>query len=290
MDRPGVFWLKDKMLLSGLIGRSIQDSRSPWLHEQEARAQGLDLSYELFDFDQLALADKELGSLLGRLSAGGYCGVNVTYPFKQIVMPLLDELDESARLVGAVNTIAMRGRKLTGHNTDMAGFYSSMQQSLAGAPLGQVIQLGAGGAGSAVACALLALGTKRLEIYDMDVARAQRLATSLAERFGQDRTAAADIASLSSTDGIDGIVNTTPMGMAAHPEAAIAPELISPKHWVADIVYFPLETELLRIARAKGCRVLNGSGMVIGQAAKAFEIMTGFPADKERMQTSFVLG
>lgn len=107
--------------------------------------------------------------------------------------------------------------------------------------------------------------------------------------IGQDRIAAADIASLSSTDGVDGIVNTTPMGMAAHPEAAIPPDLISSEQWIADIVYFPLETELLRIARAKGCRVLNDSGMVITQAARAFEIMTGFSADKERMQKSFVL-
>ncbi len=287
MDRPGIFWLKDKMLRSGLIGRAIQDSRSPWLHEQEARAQGLDLTYELFDFDQLDLADGELAGLLARLREDGFCGVNVTYPFKQRVMPLLDELAESASLVGAVNTIAMRNGRLTGHNTDMVGFYESMEEGLPGAALDRVLQLGAGGAGSAVACALLALGTRRLDLYDVDLDRAGKLAGLLGERFGAGRVFPCSIAD-PVTVGVNGIVNATPMGMAAHPQSAIAPDLISPAHWVADIVYFPLETELLRVARAKGCRVLNGSGMVIAQAAKAFEIMTGFPADKARMHDSFL--
>lgn len=274
------------MLRSGLIGRAITKSRSPWLHEQEAHAQGLDLSYRLFDFNELGLEDGDLGRLLDDLRAEGFSGVNVTYPFKQTIMPLLDELAESAALVGAVNTIAIRDGRLTGHNTDMEGFRDSVVEGLPGAPLDRVLQMGAGGAGAAVGCALLSLGVERLDLCDVDLGRAQALAQSLAARFGEGRVVARDIARLDTSD-LDGIVNATPMGMAAHPQSAIAADRILSRHWVADIVYFPLETEMLRIARGKGCRVLDGSGMVISQAAKAFELITGHAADSRRMRNSF---
>src|SRR5262245_18182330 len=113
------------MLRSGLIGRDILASRSPWLHEQEARALGLELKYELFDFRVLGLAESDLGATLRRLSREGFCGVNVTYPFKAAVLPLLDSIDDGAVLVGAVNTVAMRDGRLVGYNTDMIGFRDS---------------------------------------------------------------------------------------------------------------------------------------------------------------------
>jgi shikimate dehydrogenase len=274
------------MLRSGLIGRSITASRSPWLHEEEARAQGLALSYELFDFTERNLDDAALSDLLRKLRAEGYAGVNVTYPFKQAVIPLLDGLAESAEMVGAVNTIAMRDGQMIGHNTDMQGFRDSVVEGLPGAALAHVLQFGAGGAGAAVASALLSLGVGRLDIADIDPERAQLLAAALADRFGPDRVAAR-AAGDDATHAVDGIVNATPMGMAAHPRPPIDPARIEARHWVADIVYFPLETELLRAARLKGCRTLNGSGMVIGQAALAFEIFTGRRADRARMRESF---
>ncbi|MFM5894058.1 MAG: shikimate dehydrogenase [Novosphingobium sp.] len=275
------------MYRTGLIGRSILASRSPWLHEQEAKAQGIELSYQLFDFTDRGLDDAELGPLLRRLAAEGYSGVNVTFPFKQAVIPLLDDLAESAEMVGAVNAVAMHEGRLIGHNTDMTGFRDSLDRGLPGRKQDRVLQLGAGGAGSAVANALLSLGTAHLEVADVDKSRAGMLSKMLGERFGTGRVSAVDIASLDTSD-IDGIVNTTPMGMAANPASAIAPDLIEPHHWVADIVYFPLETEMLRIARAKGCQVLDGSGMVVGQAALAFEIFTGHKADTARMHRIFL--
>ncbi len=275
------------MLRSGLIGRAILASRSPWLHEQEAREQGLELTYELFDFTDRGLDDAELGPLLRRLVGEGFCGVNVTFPFKQAVMPLLDELAECAATVGAVNTVAMRDGRLIGYNTDKTGFQDSLAEGLPGAALERVLQLGAGGAGSAVANALLSLGVGQLEIADVDLARASELAERLCINHGADRAIARDITALD-TAAIDGIVNTTPMGMASKPGMALAADLIAPRHWVADIVYFPLETELLRTARARGCRVLDGSGMVIGQAAMAFEIFTGHKADRQRMRQTFL--
>jgi len=275
------------MYRTGLIGRSILASRSPWLHEQEAKAQGLDLSYELFDFTDRALDDSELGPLLRRLAAEGFNGVNITVPFKQAVLPLLDELADSAETVGAVNTVEMRDGRLIGHNTDMAGFRTSLETGLPDRKLDRVLQLGAGGAGAAVANALLSLGTANLEIADVDQARAAALGARLADRFDAARVSALGVADVD-TVGIDGIVNTTPMGMVAYPGAAIAADLIHEHHWVADIVYFPLETELLRIARAKGCKVLDGSGMVVCQAALAFDIFTRHKADIARMHRIFL--
>ncbi|MFM5931933.1 MAG: shikimate dehydrogenase [Novosphingobium sp.] len=276
------------MLRTGLIGRAIQASRSPWLHEQEARALGLDLSYELFDFTQADLDDTDLEPLLRRLSGNGYCGVNVTYPFKQSVIPLLDELADCARNVGAVNTVAMRDSRLVGYNTDKTGFEESLAEHMPGVSLDTVLQLGAGGAGAAVANALLSAGTRQLIVADVDLARAHDLAERLNAAYGQGRAVAQESRDVE-TETVTGIVNTTPMGMAAHPEPAIDPRLIASHHWVADIVYFPLETELLRLARNKGCKTMSGAGMVVGQAARAFEIFTGRKADKKRMAESFLL-
>jgi shikimate dehydrogenase len=275
------------MIRTGLIGRSIIASRSPWLHEQEAQAQGIALSYALFDFNALGLADQDLERQLRDLAAAGFAGVNVTFPFKQAVIPLLDDLGECAAAVGAVNTVAMRGGKLTGYNTDKSGFQESLAENLPGAVLDRVLLLGAGGAGSAVANALLDDGVGLLTVIDADQARADELGGRLQARFGTDRVIARPKQQLM-TEDFDGIVNTTPMGMESCPGMAIAPDLISTRHWVADIVYFPLETELLRVAGERGCRVMNGSGMVIGQAARAFEIFTGAKADKARMAASFV--
>ena len=274
------------MYRTGLIGRAITASRSPWLHEQEARAQGLDLRYELFDFTEAGMADDELAPLLRRLSGEGYRGVNITFPFKQAVIPLLDEPADCARSVGAVNTVAMREGRLIGYNTDKTGFEESLAERMPDANLDKVLQLGAGGAGAAVANALLSLGTRELVIADLDLARAQALADRLNKADGTNRVLA-QASSDAETGTVSGIVNTTPMGMAANPHPAIDPALIEKRHWVADIVYFPLETELLRVAREKGCRTLNGSGMVVGQAARAFEIFNGVQADKARMAASF---
>ena len=276
------------MLRTGLIGRSILASRSPWLHEQEAAAQGIELAYELFDFTDRGWDDNALGDLLERLAAEGYAGVNVTFPFKQAVIPLLDELADCARLVGAVNTVAMRDGRKCGYNTDKTGFETSLAEGLPGAAIDRVLQLGAGGAGAAVANALLSAGTGTVVIADLDLARSEHLAALLSGHFGPGRAIACRMDQID-TATVDGIVNTTPMGMVANPAPAIPMGLIAPRHWVADIVYFPLETELLRQAREKGCRTLDGSGMVIHQAARAFEIFTGHPADPLRMRASFAL-
>lgn len=274
------------MIRSGLLGRSILASRSPQLHEQEAEKQGLELSYELFDFTDRGLADDGLPAILDRLRKDGFAGFNVTYPFKQAIMPLLDELAESAATVGAVNTVAIRDGRLIGHNTDMAGFRDSIEQGLPGVALGHVVQIGAGGAGSAVAHALLSLSVDKLDLVDLDIDRARDLRDQLAGRY-PGRQASAVALDAIDTRTADGIVNATPIGMNGKLGLPIPAELVESRHWLADIIYFPVETALLRVAKAKGCRTMNGVGMVVGQAARAFEIITGHVADSARMRGTF---
>ena len=274
-------------VLAGLIGRGILASRTPWMHEQEAAAQDLRLVYSLFDFTDRNWSDDDLPRLLDAVQRVGFAGVNVTFPFKQAIIPLLDELSDDARAIGAVNTVAFRDGKRIGFNTDVSGFAEGFRSGLPDAARDTVLQIGCGGAGSATAHALLSsLGVSRLYLADSDADRAEALRAQLADAYGADRVSvAAD--PVACAGGADGILNATPMGMDKFPGIPIAAAAIEPRHWIADIVYFPLVTEFLAEARRKGCRVLDGSGMAVGQAADAFEIFTGKPADRSRMQASF---
>ena len=276
-----------KGIQTGLIGRHIAASRSPWMHEQEARAQGLALTYTLFDFSAMGRDESYLCTQLTTAAALGFAGVNITYPYKQAVIECLDELSSGAARVGAVNTVKFTNGKLIGHNTDVVGFAESIRNGLPGAPLGRVLQLGAGGGGAATAQALLELGAERLIICDMDRQRAAALVAKLEESFGPGRTETT-VEPVEVIADVDGLVNATPLGMAASPQSPIDTSMLTQQQWVADIVYFPLETELLRGARARGCRTLDGSRMAVYQAAAAFEIFTGRGADRARMLRSFV--
>ena len=271
----------------GLVGRGIQGSRSPAMHMQEGSAQGLTLSYVLLDLDVQPQADLDLAQVVERAEREGFAGLNVTHPFKQAVLPLLHDLSPDARRLGAVNTVVFRDGRRVGHNTDWSGFAESFRRGLPDAPLDAVLQVGAGGAGAAVAYALLARGVGRLTIHDLDAARAQELAAMLRQLFGVSRAAAsADLASAMAV--ADGLVNATPVGMAKHPGTPVPTTLLRPSQWVADVVYFPLETELLVRARQAGCRTLDGGGMAVFQAADAFRLFTEVNPDTERMRERFL--
>lgn len=278
---------RDRRILVGLVGRGILESRTPWMHEQEGDAQGLRLLYSLFDFTHRGWADEDLPKLLDAVQMAGFAGLNVTFPFKQAVLPLLDELSEGARAIGAVNTIAFRDGKRIGHNTDVSGFAQGFLDGLPGVALGRVLQLGCGGAGSATAHALLStIGVEHLDLFDTDKARVQALRDQLANAYGAERVSIVDDA-IQAAGKADGIVNATPIGMTKLPGTPIDVAALKPDHWVAEIIYFPLETQLLAAARALGCRALTGQGMAVGQAADAFALFTGQAPDRARMAASF---
>jgi shikimate dehydrogenase len=268
-----------RSFLCGLIGAGIQLSRTPALHQREGDQQGLRYLYQLIDLDELRVGVEALPELLTAAKRMGFAGLNITYPCKQAIIPLLDELSEDARALNAVNTVVIRDGRLVGHNTDGSGFAEGFRRGLAGAKLDRVVQLGAGGAGAAVAHAALKLGVRELTVFDVDRARAAQLAASLGARAGTDLAAAMAAA--------DGLIHCTPTGMAKMPGLPLDAQLLQSRHWVAEIVYFPLETELLRVARAKGCRTLDGGGMAVFQAVGAFRLFTGIEPDAERMTRHF---
>jgi shikimate dehydrogenase len=266
----------------GLIGAGIQASRTPGMQESEAAAQGLHGLYQLIDLERPDLYGVELEELLCAAQRMGFAGLNITHPCKQAVLPLLDEVSEDARALGAVNTVVLRRGRREGFNTDWQAFQDSMRAGLPEANLRHVVQLGAGGAGSATAYALLRLGVERLILIDTDQGRAE----ALAARLDDARIHVADDVRRA-MDGADGLVHATPTGMDSHPGLPLEPELVQPSMWLAEIVYFPLETELLRLACERGCRTLDGSGMAIHQAAASFDLFTGRTADRARMRAHF---
>lgn len=282
---PSEFWARPSVL-AGLIGAGIQASRTPALHEREGAEQGLRYVYRLIDLDRLGLDVRALPELLSAAHRFGFAGLNITHPCKQIVVPLLDELSPNARALGAVNTVVLADGRRIGHNTDWWGFAESFRRELTDVSRRSVVQFGAGGAGSAVAHALLTLGAEEVVIVDTDEAKAQELAAALCGRFGAGR-ALANPPLTAAMAKADGVVNTTPMGMAKHPGMAFSKDLLRPELWVADIVYFPLETELLREAKARGCRTMAGGGMAVFQAVGAYRLFTGREPDAERMQRHF---
>ncbi|MGX5219624.1 shikimate dehydrogenase [Pseudomonas segetis] len=273
-------------ILAGLIGAGIQASRTPALHEHEADAQGVRCLYRLIDLDALQLDLNALPELISAAQHTGFTGLNITFPCKQAVIPLLDELSPEARGIGAVNTVVFANGKRIGHNTDCLGFAEGFRRGLADVAREQVVQMGAGGAGAAVAHALLSEGVRRLIIFDVDASRAQNLVDNLNQNFPGDRAQlGVDLAD--AMQNANGLVNTTPMGMVKLPGMPVPKALLRADLWVAEIVYFPLETELLREARALGCRTLDGSTMAVFQAVKAFELFSGLQADAQRMQQHF---
>jgi shikimate dehydrogenase len=274
--------------LIGLIGSGIGGSLTPALHEREARAQGLCCLYRIIDLDVLGLTAADTPALLTAAHRLGFDGLNITHPAKQIVLDHLDELSPDAAALQAVNTIVFGDGRAVGHNTDWSGFAQSFARGLAGVAADQVVLLGAGGAGAAVAHAALRSGTRVLTVVDLDGDRAASLAADLGRRFGPGRARAAGPGELASVlPGADGLIHATPTGMVAHPGLPLPADLLHPRLWVADVVYLPMDTELVRTARALGCRTLDGGGMAVFQAVEAFRLFTGRSADAGRMLRHF---
>ncbi|MET9903394.1 shikimate dehydrogenase [Streptomyces sp. NPDC006446] len=270
--------------LVGLIGSGIGPSLSPALHEREADRQGLRCLYRLIDIDILGVPPEAVGDLVRAARDVGFDGLNITHPCKQLVIAHLDELAPQAAALGAVNTVVFEDGRAIGHNTDVTGFAASFARGLPDVSLERVVQLGAGGAGAAVAHAVLTLGAGHITLVDAMPDRAASLAAALNRHFGDGRAAAATPDTLASLlTRADGIVHATPTGMAAHPGLPFPAELLRPALWVAEVVYRPLETELLRTARAAGCATLDGGGMAVFQAADAFRLFTGREPDPARM-------
>lgn len=276
----------NRKVLLGLIGSGIQRSLTPAMQEQEAAHHGMRLHYQLIDLDLSGGSAEDLPLLLKAARMMGYAGLNITYPCKQAVIPHLDELSDEARAMGAVNTVVIRDGRLIGHNTDGSGWARGFTRALPDADLRCAVLLGAGGAGAAIAHAALRLGVQGLRILDVDPARAQALAAELNRLHEGERACGwTDVAA--ALDGASGLIHATPTGMDKLPGLPLPAELVRADLWVSEVVYFPLETALLKLARERGCRISDGGGMAVGQAVGAFELFTGVTPDAGRIEQHF---
>ncbi len=277
----------------GLIGYPLGHSLSPKLHHAALEAVGLEGEYRLYPI-VLGGEERELRELLGKVRTGEIHGLNVTIPHKQAVIPYLDELTPTAQAIGAVNTIYFREDQLIGDNTDAPGFLADLKQFLDGGPTTDdrrnlspvsrprsALVLGAGGSARAVVYALLQDGW-RVTLAARRIEQAQ----TLIEAFPQYLISNTQYPISNHQLPITLLVNTTPLGMTPHLDATPWPaDLLFPEHAaVYDLVYNPRETTFVRAARAAGLPATTGLGMLIEQAALAFELWTGRPAAREGMR------
>jgi shikimate dehydrogenase len=273
--------------LLGLIGANIMGSLSPALFADAFEAGGIDGFYHLMDVDRLA--GRSLPQLLDAIKAAGFVGANITYPFKQDVMALLDAVDPEAAQTGAVNTVAIGpDGRTTGYNFDRPGWRNSFKESFGGASAdgATVVQIGAGGAGHAVAFALMDLGVGQLIVHDLDGARASALCRDLAKHCGGSRCRVSrDLAA--EVAAADGVVNATQVGMRGFPGNPVPAAALKASHWCADVIYTPLQTEFLKAAAANGARTLNGGGMCVHTGVEAFRLFTGVSPDVPRLHNAF---
>lgn len=254
--------------LAGVIGWPVSHSLSPKLHNYWLEQYGIDGAYL-----PLAVRPGDLASVIRALPAMGFRGANLTIPHKEAVIPLLDSIDDTARAIGAVNTIVIEGDKIHGTNTDAYGFMENIRPHLTGK--GKAILLGAGGAAKAICHALLAEGFSHISIINRTEARAQALAAHFGGRIDVQKW---DKRS-GLLEGADLLVNTTSLGLSGKEALDIDLEALPKTALVTDIVYNPLITPLLETAKANGNPVVDGLGMLIHQAVPGFDMWFGTKPD-----------
>lgn len=272
---------KAKRVLLGLIGFPIAHSATPAMQEAAGRAAGFEAHYHLIEVEGAGRDD--LAAMLEGVRRLGFSGINVTYPYKEAVVPLLDALSPDAAAMGAVNTITVADGRLTGHNTDASGFaaaYRKLGRRNEGRP---VAIIGTGGVGKAIAFALAGCGVESLRLYDIERGQCEALAQALGTRTRIEIAASATMAA----EGVAGIVNGTPLGMAPNREMPLPAAALQPSHWVADSVYHPLWTPLLKAAQSIGATVMTGRELAIHQALDAFTLFTGAEASESAMSEAF---
>lgn len=277
------------MTLVGLLGDGIAHSLTPPMHRREAERLGLDYEYRVIDIADRGEGVGDLPAIMLEVAAEGYDALNVTHPFKQRVIPYLDELSDAVARLEAVNLILFRDGRAIGHNTDWTGFRWAVETGLGDVRGERVVQVGAGGAGAATAYALLDLGVRGLVVGDVDDSRAAALAARYRSIFGDDSIESIRAAEVPAHLGrADGVVHATPVGMLHNPGTPFDVEAMAADAWLADVVYLPLRTELLRGAEQRGHRVLDGGRMAVGQAADSVRLITGLQPDTDRMREHFL--
>jgi shikimate dehydrogenase len=268
-------------VLLGLLGSPIRHSASPALHEAAGAAAGMQSYYHLID---IAGADAGLlRKILDGVRHIGFAGINVTFPYKEVVLPLVDAISPEVERIGAVNTIVVEEGRLIGHNTDIMGFKACLTRVIGTEFSGPVVLVGAGGVGKAIAFAMVELGVPAIRILERDPRKAEGLKAALAPFIPAQIAETAKEA----LRGAVGLINATPVGMLPNMEVPVPVTLLRDDLWVADAVYFPLQTPLIKAAALRRARVMTGGELVIDQAVHAFRLFTGREADRAVMAQAF---
>lgn len=274
------------MALSGhttpyaVLGHPIGHSLSPVMHNASFEALGLDAIYLAFD-----VAPENVMTVLPAMQQMGFGGVNLTVPLKEVAFEQLPELDASATLLGAVNTVAFNEDGIKGYNTDGLGFLTAMKEAFGPCiEKESVFVLGTGGAGRAVALVCAGAGAREIVLTDIDVERAKRVAAEIRDRYPACQAEAISGSATEAARSADIIVQSTPIGMKADDPSPLAPEAFRSGQKVFDLIYMYPETPLLTAAREAGAETANGLGMLLHQGAAAFRIWSGQDADTDAMR------
>lgn len=274
--------ISGKTHIFGIFGHPVEHTFSPGMHNAAFKKLGMDACYVPF-----AVKPGELETAVRAIVPLGLHGLNITVPHKEKILAYLDDLSEEARLIGAVNTITVKDRKLTGHNTDGRGFLRALKENAGFNPKGKTILfIGSGGAARAVGFSLALAGAKKILFRDIDEPKAGILASDIRDKTG----AAAESISAEALSGCakeaDCLINATPLGLKSTDQLPISKDHILKKHLVCDLVYNPPHTALLKAAKTRGAEGLRGLGMLLYQGVIAFELWTDKKAPVQVMKNA----
>lgn len=272
-----------------LLGSPVEHSISPAMQNTACRLTGQDLCYLAFD-----VQSERLPAAVAGLRAIGFKGCNVTMPHKNAMAQLVDELSPAARLCGAVNTVVNQNGRLVGHTTDGVGWVHSARAKGCDPTGKAIVQLGAGGAGTAILVQAALDGAKSIAVFNMRDAFWPRV-EALVQRLNQETDCCVTLHELTDTDTLQKelqkaqiLLNTTPVGMKNHPGCLIpSADWLHPGLTVSDVIYEPRETELLRMARTAGLQAFNGLHMLLYQGAESFRLWTGCEMPVEQIRAEY---
>lgn len=267
-------------LLLGLIGDNIRDSRAPALHRLAGSIAQLDVRYDRLIPAQLG---KPYDEIFESCAAGGYRGLNITYPYKEAITARVKIEDPLVASMGAVNTVLFGGQQPLGFNTDYSGFIAAYRRQIPDRPPGSVLLIGAGGVGKAVAYALIALDVAQIHLVDREIEKAEELARSLSDlapgveisvsRSAPDRKAQ-----------VDGVVNCTPVGMVGSEGTPLDPDRMKDASWAFDAVYTPVNTQFLQDASQAGLEIISGYELFFFQGVHAWKLFSGEDTDEATLR------
>jgi len=266
----------------GLIGDNIAASRAPDLHRIAGRLNNMDVQYD-------RLIPKELNQTFDQIFENcpdnGYQALNITYPYKEYVIPKVEIDDPMVRAIAAVNTVVFDGTSSKAHNTDYTGFIAAYEQVRAGAAPGVCCLVGTGGVGRALAFGLVKLGADEIRLFDRDSAKARQLAHDLTTLKPQTVVTSVDDLDVA-TANCDGLLNGTPVGMVGYPGSAFEPKAIAQAAWVFDAVYTPIETMFIRSATAAGAQIISGYELFFFQGVHAWRHFSGLDVDTQKLRAA----